>query len=93
MAWKILVVLLAVITIGLMSSVRRQRRTAQAMMYFVYISFTAYKDISVAIAKCKDMQDGLEEMKKHFSGIRNNLREQLKEIGAPVDRWDEEIQD
>ena len=86
MVMKIAVVALAVAVLILMGNVKKQRRMLKDIMHFLYLNSCAYKELA---DKVEDVND-LPEFRSHFAEMKNFMRGQLKEVGAPVDEWDRE---
>lgn len=88
MVMKILIAVLAIAVLFLLRSVRKQRRYIKDITHFLYLNSCAYKELADSVTVVED----LEEFRSHFAEMKEYMREQFVEVGAPVDDWDREME-
>ena len=88
MVMKILVAILALAVLALMRSSRKQKAFVRGLSHFMYLNSCAYKELADSVTTVED----LAEFRSRFAEMKDFMREQFKEVGAPVDDWDKEMQ-
>ena len=88
MTIKILLAALSPAVLLLMRSLRKQKAFLRGLSHFMYLNSCAYKELADSVTTVED----LAEFRSRFAEMKDFMREQFKEVGAPVDDWDKESQ-